>query len=239
MIVTVDEIAVECFALENSAAMAEKTLRRVTAALTRSEGLVESFLRQSTAYALRTEVITIQPEQKPTLVPVETLETEYDFFIPRYLPVQASGLVVYENTDANVFGELQIVATSDYQLENVVDGWSASGVIRKLSGGWATAPGGMKVVYYSGASTTQNARNWELIKLAVVSTFRSEYAKNLAFEGHADSGAATPITSESIGKESRSYDVASQGDAIHGRSTSIPAEAIEILQPLINYGAFL
>jgi hypothetical protein len=86
-----------------------------------------------------------------------------------------------------------------------------------------------------------SARNpdfYDMLRLATLITFRSEYAKAAAYEKFTLRPQG-PIASESVGKYSYSNDNANLNAAVSGEYSSIPLAAIDYLQPLVSYGVFL
>lgn len=240
MIYTVDEIAAIVFAVADRSAIEEKQLRLVESSLERSEQMIHAFLQRNTAYAARTVITSAgMPEYQADLIPTNSIERHRDALFLPTRPVEVGTIQVRENRETQDFTNATLlVYGTDYQLEGVENGWSKYGLLRRLKGSWPKSPGGIKVTYYSGMDSARNPDFYDMLRLATLITFRSEYAKAAAFEKFTLRPQG-PIASESIGKYSYSNDNANINAAINGDYASIPPAAIDYLQPLVSYGMFI
>jgi hypothetical protein len=240
VIYTVDEIAMIVFAVADRSAIEEKQLRLVESSLERSEQMIHSFLQRNTAYAARTVITSAgMPEYQADLIPSESVQRHRDVIFLPTRPVEVGTIQVWENRETQDFtGISPLVAGKDYQLEGIENGWSRYGLLRRLNRSWPTSPGGVKVTYYSGMDSARNPDFYDMLRLATLITFRSEYAKAAAYEKFTLRPQG-PVASESIGKYSYSNDNANLNAAVSGEYSSIPLAAIDYLQPLVSYGVFL
>lgn len=245
MIYTADQISVELFGVDSAADLTSEQAPLVTAALARTENAIAAFLRGSTGYAERVEVVSAgEPSMRSMLIPYESVERTADVIILKFRPVEASTVAVRSNDYEQVFESIHAVPATDWQLENVVDGWSFSGVLRRKSGGWPLSPGGTQVTYYSGLDATNAPNDWNIVRLGFLAQFRFEYGKSLAFKEVADAGSLDKLASESIGgMYSRGIDVSNSNKLMSGMSTSVNGlvcdEAYRIMEPLIRYADYI
>ena len=66
------------------------------------------------------------------------------------------------------FPDTHIISASNYQLDVDKSGLSWTGILRRVSGSWVTAPRGVKVTYVSGLSAAEFEGEYSSIKHAII-----------------------------------------------------------------------
>lgn len=234
-IYTADAVAQELFGYPDAGDFSNQELNLVDSAIASAERAVCAFLRRSITFTEHTTVITVEDDllTNPMLPALHILEPRRAISLPN-VPVQATGLQVSISSRNQNSWEL-LTVDEDYQLDNVVDGLSFTGVIRRLGGGtWPTAPGGVKVTYTGGLDVVQSPGDWDALKQGTLAAIRHEYAKGQLFKKVSENGGA--LEEEDIGEWRVKFDIERNASML---STALPPEAIWHLQPLISYGEWL
>ena len=165
------------------------------------------------------------------------------------LPVQTSGLTVYEDDGAyggQVSGSFAsstaLTLGEDFVLDIGQDGVSESGRLLRIGGAWPSRIGSVKVTYSAGYSAneligdTSGAGDFidaSDIKDAIMLTAMFRFNELAANAGASGGSSAGPIVSESI--EGYSYQLDSSFSARQlGMSQELPAEAKLKLQRYVN-----
>lgn len=241
MILTLDDVAADVFLVADAESLSNDQASIAAAALKYTHAVLFAFLRQNTQYGLVVDVLTAgESNERPHLLPQEQVLATTDRIVTSRIPVRVEGLAVKINESQQSFDDSAELAIGvDYQLEDVVDGWSTSGVLRRLRGQWPLLPGGVEVRYTGGQDASNPAADWSIIRSAAMIVFRAEFAKVKAFVEHSRKTGSSVLTSESIGKYSRSLDQSSLKAALGQSDQSLPPDAAILLIPLIRIGAFL
>lgn len=157
----------------------------------------------------------------------------------KHLPVVEDSLQVWEDPGAyasqasGAFSAATLLAKgTDYYLDLDDTGLSRSGQLIRV-GNWSAERRTIKVTYKGGWTSAQIGSGGiaEGIRLAAILTVAKAFRQQ---EIIAKRDKAGPVISESIGKYSYTLDRASVAQ-MAGMLVTLPAEAILLLQPFVNY----
>ena len=241
MIVTDDEIARSILGAADWVSANATDVRLIEPIHDAVEAAVSLYLGDNVSSASRTELIKL-PDYTPSMHTLPVMESQrgVDAITLKFTPVTLSGIVVSEQRhDLETWSsEHYLTAGEDYQLEDVVSGVSKTGVLRRLGGYlWPSPPGAVLVTYTGGRTEANSPSEWALIKQAIITATRDNFLAAKRATGA--TGANTmPVSSESIGKYSVSYDTTSLSRGAGGLGL-VSAAAMAILSQLVNYDEYL
>lgn len=220
MILSNHDIAVYVYGLQGEHAMTEAQRVAAIPSVRMAEALVTAFIGRDPSHGTHTEVLAAGPApQFSGLVPDDFVADIPHTVTLTHTPVLLDGLVVTENRRKQDFSGDPLDASA-WQLDDVVGGYSRSGILRRLNGSWPTYPGGIQVEYTGGlAGDSQELKNF---KIAV-----AEQAK---IEMIADADGSRGKSSESMGDYSVSW---------RDASNRLDVRVTAILESMVSYGDFL
>jgi hypothetical protein len=242
--INTNDIARDLFGVANFDALTAQQQRWISAALADAKRMINQFLRKSVEITSRTEILKAgEPENRPGLIDYESMTTQRDTLYLTHTPVASSTLQLWENCRAQVFTDTHLLtAGTEFQIEDVIDGYSKTGVLRRLSGTWPTAPGAVKVTYAGGPTEFTNRDFYEAVNLATQETVMDLYERRKRFSLVGVSSGTGELFEENIGEYRRVYATgrnSSDADQQSRIAGVLPDTAIVYLEPYLSIGSFL
>lgn len=236
MVLTDDDIAQLIFGKADHNDLSLDQLAQGQLAAATAEKIVFSHVGPDLASAAREEVLSAGRDRDFSgLLEDEFTPDRTDVLVLKHTPVDASSIVVKVNEDKQDFSSITALPSDEYQLEDVTGsspGYSATGILRRISRQWPSRPGGVLVTYTGGLDTS--GREYELLKKAIAEVAKVEHVRHRTFMENAggEDSDGRKISSESIGHYSVSYDNESG-------QKGLPQGVLTMLDELRNYTEFL
>lgn len=242
MILTLASVASSVFGVDGEGDLTDDQIRWSNVAIDKTHSLLFSYLRRNTDYGTFREVLASGEKQFfAAILPQDIPEQGSDRIVVSSVPIQVSTVVVKVSDETQVFDDAPTLTRGvDYFVEEAINGWSKTGVLRRVGKRWPMAPGGVQVDYVGGVDVTRAPEHWDAIVQAADIVFANEFAKAKAFGKFAAKANTELMASESIGKYSRSIDHSVLKSSMgNDDSYALPNAAIQLLMPLVRVSTFI